>query len=46
MDRSVRNVEDLLSALAEYNLLQPPGAIANIITPSGQFTTLPLFVGD
>jgi hypothetical protein len=46
MDRSVRNVDDLIHSLAEYTLLQPPGAIANIVTPDGEFTTLPLFVGD
>jgi S1-C subfamily serine protease len=46
MDQSVRNVDELMEVLSEFSLLQPPGAIANIVTPQGEFTTLPLFVAD
>jgi len=46
MDHQVRSVEDLIRALSEFDLRQAPGAVTNIVTPDGAFTTLSLYVED
>jgi serine protease Do len=46
MGRSVRDVDELLHALAETNLLVQPGATANVATPDGDVVTVPLYVGE